>query len=121
MCPGRGKLTGNREGHNAGTRLICKGKAASRPARYVSVYSLSIRRRIDFGPFSKLDLRMARTPINDALRRAIRDCGISASELERRTGVPQPTITRFQAGADMKLSTADRMAEYLGLALVKKA
>jgi predicted transcriptional regulator len=51
------------------------------------------------------------------LRREIRASGISACELARRTGVPQPTITRFLAGADMKLSTAERIAACLGLSL----
>jgi predicted transcriptional regulator len=48
------------------------------------------------------------------------DSGLSANELARRTGVPQPTITRFLNGADMKLSTASKIAAQLGLALVKK-
>jgi len=56
-------------------------------------------------------------PIDDALRRAIRNCGVSASELERQTGVPQPTITRFLAGADMRISKAAKIAAYLGLSL----
>lgn len=53
----------------------------------------------------------------DALRAAIRKCGKSANELAKETGVPQPTITRFLAGADMKLSTAEKLASRLGLRL----
>jgi predicted transcriptional regulator len=53
----------------------------------------------------------------DSLRAAIRNSGQSASALARRTGVPQPTITRFLAGADMKLSTASKLAAHLGLEL----
>ena len=64
---------------------------------------------------------MIRHPLDDVLRRAIAGCGLSANQLARRTGVPQPTITRFLAGADMKLSTAERLAAHLGLSLVKKA
>ncbi len=57
--------------------------------------------------------------IDDALRRAISDSGISASELARKTGIPQPTITRFLAGADMRMSKAAAIAAYLGLSLKK--
>jgi predicted transcriptional regulator len=55
--------------------------------------------------------------LDQALRRAIANCGHSANELAKRTGIPQPTITRFLAGADMKLSTATKIAAYLGLTL----
>lgn len=57
--------------------------------------------------------------LDDALRKAIQNSGLSANELARRTGVPQPTITRFLAGADMRLSTAAKIAAYLGLSLRK--
>jgi plasmid maintenance system antidote protein VapI len=53
----------------------------------------------------------------DVLRSAIIKCGISATQLANETGVPQPTITRFLNGADMKLSTAQTLAAYLGLEL----
>lgn len=54
------------------------------------------------------------------LREAINNSGESANAIARATGVPQPTITRFLAGADMKLSTAARLAEYLKLELKRK-
>lgn len=57
--------------------------------------------------------------ITEALRAAIRNSGQSAYSLAIATGVPQPTITRFLNGADMKLSTSDRLAGYLGLQLSK--
>lgn len=55
----------------------------------------------------------------DTLRKAITDSGISANELARLTGVPQPTITRFLLGRDMRLSRAQRIATHFGLKLVK--
>jgi predicted transcriptional regulator len=58
--------------------------------------------------------------IDDTLRKAIKTCGLSANELARETGVPQPTITRFLAGADMRISTAAKIATYLELVLVEK-
>lgn len=58
--------------------------------------------------------------IADALRDAIRKSGLSAHKLAKETGVPQPTITRFLAGADMKLVTAEKIAAYLGLELKRR-
>jgi predicted transcriptional regulator len=56
----------------------------------------------------------------DTLREAIRKSGKSANKLADATGVPQPTITRFLAGADMKLSTAEKIAAYLGFELKRR-
>lgn len=56
----------------------------------------------------------------NTLREAIRKSGKSAYALAGATGVPQPTITRFLAGADMKLETASKIAAYLGMELRKK-
>ena len=49
----------------------------------------------------------------ESLRKAIRDGGLSAKKLEKATGVPQATITRFLAGTDMNLSTAEKLATFL--------
>lgn len=56
----------------------------------------------------------------DTLRNAIRNSGESANVIAKATGVPQPTITRFLAGADMKLATAEKIAAHLGLELQKR-
>jgi len=50
---------------------------------------------------------------------AIENAGISANQIAREYGVPQPTITRFVNGADMKASTIDKLAAYFGLKLAK--
>jgi len=42
---------------------------------------------------------------------------MSANALAGASGVPQPTITRFLAGAEMKSATIDKLAAYFGLAL----
>ena len=63
---------------------------------------------------------MVRRPLDEAFHRAILDSGYSASELATRTGVPQPTSTRFLQGADMKLTIAARIAAYLGISLHTK-
>lgn len=61
-----------------------------------------------------------RAPIDDVLRQAIAKSGLSLNELARRTGVPQPTISRFMSGlTDMRLSNAAKIAAELGLVLKK--
>ena len=69
--------------------------------------------------FLSYTFRMSKE-LAEVLRTAIRECGISATELASKTGVPQPTITRFLNGADMMLQTAQRIAAYLNLELVEK-
>jgi hypothetical protein len=53
----------------------------------------------------------------EPLRAAIRTGGQTAVELAKATGVPQPTITRFLNGADMRLSRAEKLADYFNLEL----
>lgn len=57
---------------------------------------------------------------SETLRQSITNCGLSANALAEKTGVPQPTITRFLHGADMRLSTAERLAAILHLVMLKK-
>jgi plasmid maintenance system antidote protein VapI len=52
----------------------------------------------------------------DSIRDEIHAQGWSALALSKETGVPQPTITRFLNGADLRLSTADKLCDVLGLA-----
>jgi plasmid maintenance system antidote protein VapI len=56
----------------------------------------------------------------EILRAAIVNSGQSANEIAKATGVPQPTITRFLAGADMRVSRASKIAAYLGLELKRR-
>lgn len=79
----------------------------------------SIRNRMALWKNPSYSFRMSKE-LADTLRQAIRDSGQSANELAETTGVPQPTITRFLAGADMRLSTAQKLAAYLGLELRPK-
>ncbi len=60
------------------------------------------------------------TTLSEALRSAIEGSGKSANELSKLSGVPQPTITRFIAGTDMKLATAAKLAEVLNLELTER-
>lgn len=56
----------------------------------------------------------------DVLRDAIRKSGKTALDLSAATGVSQPTITEFLRGADMRLTTAQKLAAHLGLELRPK-
>lgn len=85
---------------------------------YAAVYFESIRQRISRALFVSYPCRMSKL-LADTLRGAIVKSGLSANALAEKTGVPQPTITRFLAGADMKLETAGKIAEVLGLRLVE--
>ena len=56
--------------------------------------------------------------LSHKLRKAIRDSGKSANELAREIGIPQPTISVFLNGGDIRLEkTADKLAAYFGVDL----
>lgn len=52
-------------------------------------------------------------PIADQLREAIEKSGLSANQLAKLVGISQPTVSRFIAGADIRLSVAQKIAEKL--------
>jgi plasmid maintenance system antidote protein VapI len=54
------------------------------------------------------------------LRTAIAEFEPGHNELARQSGVPQPTITRFVNGADIKLSTVDKLAAHLGIGFTRR-
>jgi transcriptional regulator with XRE-family HTH domain len=61
---------------------------------------------------------MADMPLSGALRRAIRDSGLSYLKLEQETGVHRASVSRFVAGdRSLRLDVADKLAAYLGLTL----
>jgi plasmid maintenance system antidote protein VapI len=55
--------------------------------------------------------------ISDDLRDAIRASGKSLTAIAKESGVPQPMLTRFMNGQDLRLATADKLAKYFGLSL----
>lgn len=58
-------------------------------------------------------------PISQQLREAIRAYG-SEYAVARDSGVPQAVVNRFASGQrDLKLATADRLAEFFGMKLTK--
>lgn len=55
--------------------------------------------------------------LSDQLRMAIQQSGKSATALAKDCGIPQPMLTRFINGLDVRLATADKLAAYFGLEL----
>jgi hypothetical protein len=55
--------------------------------------------------------------ISDDLREAIRSSGKSLTALAKDCGVPQPMLTRFMNGQDLRLATVDKLCSYFGLEL----
>ena len=57
--------------------------------------------------------------IQDTLKRAITDSGLSGYELERQTGVNRLSIGRFMRGiTGLNMEQAQLLADYFGLALL---
>lgn len=59
--------------------------------------------------------------ISDLLRQAIRDSGVSANALAKACDVPQPTISTFLLGKDIRMKSADKLAAYFGLTLTSES
>jgi len=64
---------------------------------------------------------MKRKTLHDQLRQAMKGSGLTRYELSRRTLVPESTLSRFARGLTfaVSLTTADKLAEVLGLELRK--
>jgi len=56
----------------------------------------------------------------DLLRAKIRASGLSAAKLGKETGVTQQAISVFLRGKDIRLDTAQKLADYFGLTLKEK-
>ncbi len=60
-------------------------------------------------------------PISEAVRRAIKESGMSVFALARASGVPQPVLSRFVRGErDITLGTLDKLATALHLEVTQK-
>lgn len=58
----------------------------------------------------------------DILRKAIQDSNESVTAIARNAGIPQPVLHRFATGErdSLNLTTAEKLANYLGFELVKR-
>jgi plasmid maintenance system antidote protein VapI len=65
-----------------------------------------------------MDTHTDDTPISAVLRRAIAESGASYNAIEKATGVSRASVMRFVEGRQsLRLDMADRLADFLGLAL----
>ncbi len=56
----------------------------------------------------------------DQIRQFVTDSGLSYYRIAKESGVPQPVVSRFMSGQqDILLGTAEKLAAFLGLRLVK--
>ncbi len=56
----------------------------------------------------------------ELLRSKIRESGLTLTRLSELTGVPQPRLTVFMQGHDIRLATGQKLADYFGLVLKKR-
>ena len=56
----------------------------------------------------------------DTLRDSIRASKKSGNQIAKETGVPQFSVSRFLAGADIRLSSAEKLAAYFGFEFKRK-
>jgi plasmid maintenance system antidote protein VapI len=59
--------------------------------------------------------------ISEQLREAIRESEKSVTAIAADSQIPQPMLTRFVNGKDIRLQTADRLAEYFGVELTARS
>jgi hypothetical protein len=81
-----------------------------------------IRRQVEeeFPP-APSSARVGSDVLSEALRKAIRESGKSVYQIAKEAEVSPIVISRFLSGErDIRLATADKMAEALGLALSAK-
>ena len=55
----------------------------------------------------------------EMLRAKIRDSGLTLTRIGELTGIPQPRLTVFMQGGDIRLSTAEKLAAHFRLTLRK--
>lgn len=54
------------------------------------------------------------------LRQRISESGMSLHAIAEAAGVPQPRVWAFMQGKDIRLATAQKLADYFGLELDEK-
>lgn len=58
-------------------------------------------------------------PHAERIKQARIDAGLTQTELAERSGISQPAISAVESGADVRLSTLERIAEALGVPAAK--
>lgn len=95
-------------------------RAHSRRARGGTHSAYNLRMSVDIGSFACYPFNMSAKLLNleEQLRTAIQESGLTPTALARVTGVDQAVLSRFVNGdRGVTLNTAARVAAHLGLAL----
>lgn len=58
--------------------------------------------------------------LSDAIRRAIATADVSRYRIAKDTGVSEPSLSKFMAGAWLGQDNIDALAAYLGLAIITR-
>ena len=56
--------------------------------------------------------------LTDQIRAALENCGETRYRVAKNSGLNEPQLCRFAAGAGLSLQALDKLAEYLGLMIV---
>ena len=59
--------------------------------------------------------------VSDTLRKALKRSGQTRYAVSKATGIPESVLSRFAHGQPLRGATIDKLADYLGLALMVKA
>jgi hypothetical protein len=57
----------------------------------------------------------------EKLRHEIETCGMSRYSISQSTGIEEASLCRFMQGGSLKIETADKLLEYFGYEIKKKA
>jgi hypothetical protein len=56
--------------------------------------------------------------LTDQIRAALENCGETRYRVAKNSGLNEPQLCRFMAGAGVSFKALDKLAEYLGLEIV---
>jgi hypothetical protein len=56
--------------------------------------------------------------LTDQIRAALENCGETRYRVAKNSGLNEPQLYRFMAGAEISFKALDKLAEYLGLEIV---
>ena len=93
--------------------MPCARRLASNRPPHQSAPAPKLRQTRGGVPNKKVD-RMTTTPITDRLRELIANSELSQAEIARGSGVPQPRISNFLRGVQLRGASLDKLAAFFG-------
>ena len=65
-------------------------------------------------------MKAQKKKLTETLRQALLECNVSLNQIWLDTGIRIRSLQRFRDGHSISLYTADKLAEYFGLVLVRE-